>query len=110
MSDRESSRTHREFIKEIADNQQNIVWPGPPRNGRSVDKFLWRGSPNPTVVQRIGALLFGICYLISGIAFFGFARKERSWLIAAFGLGALLLGIKVCFNGLRKSRVRGRSE
>jgi hypothetical protein len=47
-----------DFLKEIENNQRNVVWPGPLVNGRGVDEFFWKGSPNPTTVQRVATLLF----------------------------------------------------
>ena len=43
------------FIADVERKQKNVVWPDPLVNSRGVDQFFWRGCPNPTVVQRIGA-------------------------------------------------------
>src|SRR5882762_6834178 len=65
------------FIDETRASQQNIVFPDTVRNGRSVDAFLWRGSPNPTPVQRIGAWMFGLVFMVCGVESFVIAVKER---------------------------------
>ena len=57
------------FLEEAKARQRNIVFPDTVRNGRAVDVFLWRGSPNPTLVQRIAAWMFGVALIISGLLF-----------------------------------------
>ena len=54
------------FIDQIKDKQRNTVWPGPLVNSRNADQFLWKGSSNPTVVQRIAALLLGFSFMSAG--------------------------------------------
>lgn len=46
------------FIEEVEGKHRNIVWPDPLVNSQTVDRFFCKGSPNPTVVQRIAAWLF----------------------------------------------------
>jgi hypothetical protein len=65
------------FIEETRASQRNIVFPDTVRNARSIDAFLWRGSPNPSLVQRIAAWMLGALFVCLGIAFFGVAIKER---------------------------------
>jgi hypothetical protein len=96
-----------EFTDDIRASQRNIVWPGPLVNSRGVDAFLWRGSPNPTAVQRIGAWLFGIvdtgCALIlAAIAW----HEGGSALILLGGMGILVfaLGAKTFSNGFAKRK------
>jgi hypothetical protein len=58
--------------------------------------FLWRGSPDATPVQRIGAWLFGLTFLGLGIAIFMLARQAESRLIGAVGLALIFLGLRLC--------------
>jgi predicted cobalt transporter CbtA len=51
--------------------------------------FLWRGSPDATLVQRIGAWLLGVTFLGLGIAILMLAREAGSRLIGAAGLSSL---------------------
>jgi len=90
------------FIDEIRQKQRNIVFPDTVRNARSVDAFLWRGSPNPTMVQRIGAWLFGLTLIGGGVLFLDLARTDGAlvFLIAAL---LLLLGARVCRNGFPRN-------
>ena len=92
----------KDFIDEIRERQSNTVYPDPVRNARGVDFFLWNGAPNPTLVQRIAAWLFGLTFIGYGIlspmlpnsGFF-------EWFLAA---GLFLLGAKVFRNGFPRNR------
>jgi len=93
-----SRRDDRKFVEEMAAKQRNILWPNTLVNSRAVDAFLWRGSPNPSIVQRIAACLPGLTFLTGGVALFSFARQEGSRFLGAFALGWILLGLKVGRN------------
>lgn len=43
-----SHRDLDDFLEESRQRQRNVVFPDTVRNARSVDAFLWKGSPNPT--------------------------------------------------------------
>lgn len=82
--------------------QQNLTWPNTRKNGRSVDEFLWKGSPNATLVQRAGVLLIGGFFACAGIAFFvnSWSHGEKvGVLISLIPLGG---GLKVASNAFRK--------
>ena len=95
------------FIDETRASQRNIVFPDTVRNGRAIDVFFWRGSPTPTLVQRIAAWMFGLVFIAQGFLFgtlaFHVGKKEDS--VVAFvvlGLMSLTLGaigIRVFRNG-----------
>jgi hypothetical protein len=99
------------FIDETRASQENIVFPDTVRNGRSVDVFLWRGSPNPTPVQRIGAWMFGLVFIGFGLEFLGVAVRERvkygfsiDVVIMVFmSLMFALLGLRTFRNGFPRS-------
>jgi hypothetical protein len=97
------------FIDDIRDRQRNILWQDSLVNSRSVDVFLWRGSPNPTMVQRVGAWLFGATFIGAGACLVSLAWMEGTWswgvvAIATFGLGSIAAGVKIFANGCRKHR------
>jgi hypothetical protein len=92
------------FIDETRAKQRNIVFPDTVRNARSVDVFLWRGSPNPSLVQRIAAWMFGLGFIGGGIEAFSLAFLSRSsfadvlFMVTMSVLG-LFVGIKIFRNG-----------
>jgi hypothetical protein len=101
----------RRFADEIQAKQRNILWPDTFRNGWSVASFLWKGSPSASLIQRMGAWLFGSVFLLCGIDFLDVAislarKKDASGLVSvviiAFGL--LLIGARVFHNGFRKHK------
>src|SRR5579862_9565643 len=91
--------------EEIRARQENIVWPGPLVNSRGVDEFLWKGSPNPTVIQRIAAWIFGLTFIGMAFALLALAWNLGGTAIVIFGGGALFslaLGVRHCWSGTVK--------
>ena len=99
----------KKFIEETRARQRNTIWPDPLVNSRGVDELIWNGSPNATIVQRIGVALFGLFDLGAGLVFLSFARKERSLLLVAISIGCLLLGTRVLLNAFTKNDRNKRS-
>jgi hypothetical protein len=89
------------FIEESSARQRNIVFPNTVRNGRSVDAFLWNGSPDPPLVQRIAAWMFGLSFLFMGFAFLaaGFVHRDDAWILGLLSIPCILLGLKIFRNG-----------
>ena len=96
-----------DFIDEPRASQRNIVFPDTVRNARAVDVFLWRGSPNPPLVQRIAAWMFGLTFVGLGLAFAPLAvqvlKIDGSWLgfvMAMFiSLSSVMVGIRMFRKG-----------
>ena len=107
---RRSGSNSRKLTAEIEARQRNIGWPDSVVNGRRVDEFLWKGSPNPTVVQRIGACLFGLAYLAAGSVMFWAAQEERLWLLIMISVGVILFGARLFRNGIRVIKQRKEPE
>jgi len=99
------------FIDDIRSKQRNIVFPDTVRNGRSVDVFLWNGSPDPPLVQRIVAWMFGLFFLaLAELSLFvmvlgahrGVAFGDRVvWILATLPVGSVCAyaGARVFRNG-----------
>ena len=95
------------FIDDVRTRQRNIVFPDTLRGGRSVDALLWKGSPNPSLVQRIAARVLGFLFVISGLMFLRFVAAVRdedgswigAWIIVLISASLVLAGIKIFRNG-----------
>ena len=93
------------FIDETRASQRNIVFPDTVRNGRSVDVFFWRGSPAPTLVQRIAAWMLGLTFIGNGLVLFGLAVRMRpeswgvSWIMTFGSFCSILIGMRTFRNG-----------
>ena len=103
------------FIEGIRARQRNIVFPDTVRNARSVDAFLWKGSPNPTLVQRIGAWMFGLSFTGVGAALCFLGIKGRPdedqsslgpWAAMLIGIFFVLVGARVFRNGFPRPEKR----
>jgi fructose-1,6-bisphosphatase/inositol monophosphatase family enzyme len=90
------------YIESVEARQRNTIWPDVLRGSRSVDELLWKGARDAPMVQRIGAVILGLTYLLIGLAFFAMALEQRKWFIGAavpiiFGVGGWFIR-----NALRK--------
>jgi hypothetical protein len=93
------------FIEESRSSQRNTVFPDTVRNARSVDAFLWRGSPDPPLVQRIGAWLFGLTFIAMGL--FGLwasfvTDRDYPWIFGLVSIPCVALGIRSFRNGFSR--------
>jgi uncharacterized membrane protein len=103
-------RNNHKFIDEYRSRQRNIVFPDTVRNGRLVDVFIWKGSPHPTLVQRIAAWMFGVFFIGFGLWNLSLdvkARIEEGFSIgvvfwASISVSFILLGIRVFRNGFTR--------
>jgi hypothetical protein len=87
------------FINKVRTKQQNVVWPGPLQNGRSIDDFLWKGSSHPPLVQRLGAWLIGVWSFMVGLFVLAITLQAKLWVWTFLGIGCMLLGGRIIFNG-----------
>ncbi len=88
------------FHAEVDRRQRSIIWPDTMINGSRIDGFLWKGSTDATIVQRVGAVIFGSFFGISSVVFLSFAERDRSIFLLLFSIFWLLIGWKVFANAL----------
>jgi hypothetical protein len=90
------------YLESVKESQKNTIWPDVLRGSRSVDELLWKGARDAPLVQRIGAIILGLTYLLIGLAFFAMALEQRKWFIGA--LVPIIFGVGGWFirNALRK--------
>jgi hypothetical protein len=88
------SRHHQDRLREEVElKQRNTVWPDTLRNALSVDEYLWKGNPKAPLVQRIGAVIWGVSFLVATVVF-GYLASHKSVgflyvFAAAIGYGGL---------------------
>ena len=88
------------FIDEIRARQRNIVFPDTVRNERPLFDFFWNGAHDPPMVQRIGARLFGLISVFSGLVIAALSmRSDGEWLGLAISLITVGVGIRIFRNG-----------
>jgi predicted tellurium resistance membrane protein TerC len=75
-------------------------------NSRGVDEFLWRGDPDAPPVQRMAAWIFGLAFMIVGLALLCIAHDKQSWIDIAVSLVSFLIGGKVFLNGFRRRKAK----
>jgi len=94
-----------QVIEEVRAKQRNTVWPDAMRNSRSVAAFLWKGSPNAPLVQRIGAWIFGLTYILIGLGWVDVAYERHSPVVGVLSIVWFVIGGKVFLNGFRRRKV-----
>ena len=100
-----------DYLKDIDNKQRNIIWPGPLVNSRGVDEFFWKGSPRPTMVQRIAAWLFGLA-LVAGallLLYLAWYAGGSAWVV--FGGTAVLfggMGVRYLWSGTFRRKTGSR--
>jgi hypothetical protein len=77
------------FIDETRARQRNIAFPDTLRNGRAVDVFLFKGSPNPPLVQRIAAWILGLLFIGIGLSLFEYLKVSDAEGGVAYALAML---------------------
>lgn len=90
------------FVEDFKAKQSNTLWPDTLKNSKGVDEFLWKGSPDAPLVQRIGAWIFGLTFILLGFAFVDIAYEKHSAFDLVFSSIWFLIGGKVFLNGFRK--------
>ena len=83
-------------------------------NSSSVDGFLWKGSENAPLVQRIGAWIFGFFFMLMGVVFIEIDREiedyRKSILAVIVGVAFFMVGIKVFRNGFRRRKAKTSND
>lgn len=101
-------------LEDAKQKQSNTLWPDAFRNSRSVDEFLWKGSPDAPLVQRIGACIFGLTFMLSGVGFVEIDREitpdRKSIVLVIVGVLFFGAGLKVFLNGFRRRKSRNTQD
>jgi hypothetical protein len=100
------SEPEQRLAQELAQKQRNTAWPDTLVNSRGVDEFLWRGSPDAPLVQRIAAWLFGIVFVLVGAAWLVAAYQKHWWGICLLSIVWFYVGGRVFLNGFKRHRTR----
>ena len=92
--------------------QENTVWPNYIANTQGVNEFFLKGSANPTPVQRIGAWLFGLTFILGGfgLMFIAVHRQGSQWPGWVVAVGLWALGGWTCYNGSRKRKIAAHTK
>jgi hypothetical protein len=94
MKDKTENLGQKRLIEEIEAKQSNTLWPDATNNSRSVDEFFWKGDPNAPLVQRMGAWIFGLTFILMGLGLFDIAYEKQDRLTGVISLIPFLLAAK----------------
>ena len=90
------------YIESVKARQRNLIWPDVLRGGRSVDELLWKGARDAPLVQRIGAVILALAYVIVALAFISMAVEQGKWFIGAFAAILFIVAGWFIRNALRR--------
>lgn len=110
MKRRTEISKQKRFVEEMRAKQSNTVWPDPLINSRGVDEFLWKGSADAPLIQRMAAWMFGLFFILGGVAFLDVAHKKQSWLFGLLSIGWFLVGGKVFLNGFKRRKAKSSGQ
>ena len=94
-------KTGQDFIAEVKTRQRNIVFPETVANGRRVDELFWKGSPDATVLQRVGMGLFGMAFVVMGLVLLSYLKAE-GWGYIIWSWVPLVFGARLLRNAFRR--------
>lgn len=97
-------------IEDVKAKQRNIVFPDTVRNSRNVDAYFLRGSPDAPLVQRMGAWIFGVFFLLCGLVCLDLARKSHSWADIIYSVAGFLIGGKLLLSGFRRRKSKAHKD
>jgi hypothetical protein len=80
-------------IEDVKARQRNTTWPDVLRGGRSVDEFLWKGARDAPMVQRVGAVLLALAYVLVALFFIGRATSGGEWFSGVVGVLLIIIGV-----------------
>lgn len=106
MKTRTEPQNRERLVEEIKAKQRNTIWPDTLVNSQGVNEFLWKGSPDAPLVQRIAAWLFGIVFILCGVGWLAVAYEKDWWGIGLLSIVWFFVGVKVFLNGFRRHRTR----
>jgi hypothetical protein len=104
-----------QLIEPVKNKQRNTVWPDTLLNSRGVDEYLWKGSSDAPLVQRIGAVVFGVAFMLGSVGLIEADREttpdRKSIVVVILGVAFFAVGLKVLLNGLRwRKRKTGNTQ
>ena len=94
------------LVEQVKAKQRNIVWPDTMINGRGVDEFLWKGSPDAPLVQRMAAWVFGFFFVLGSFVWLDAAFQRHSVIVGLLSIAWFLVGGKVFLNGFRRRKAK----
>jgi len=86
---------HDPLCDDVELRQRNTVWPDTMRNGMIVDGYLWKGNPKAPLVQRIGAGVFGIAFLMFAVMLGYMAARASLWPLYLLAAACAYLGSRL---------------
>ena len=88
--------------EDIERRQSNTVWPDSMRNAANVDGYLWNGNPKAPTVQRAGAVIFGLMFLVFAAMFVYIAVNVHFPLLYLFTVALGYIGFRTLRNAFQR--------
>jgi hypothetical protein len=90
------------IVEDLTVRQRNTTWPHVLRGGRAVDEYLWKGAKDAPMVQRVGAFILALAYLVVALFFIGWTSNGGGWLSGLFSLCLIAVGAKIVHSAAQR--------
>ena len=88
-------------VEDVAARQRNTTWPHVLRGGKAVDEYLWKGAKDAPPVQRIGAIILALAYLMMAIVFISWTFEGGGWPSALVSVCLIAAGAKIVHSAAK---------
>jgi hypothetical protein len=92
-----------DLTRELESRQRNTTHPDLLANASNADSLMWHGSRRITKVQRLGVGLFGLAFVLSGVALFNVMFHVGARIFLVIPAGFCGVGGKLLWNAFRKN-------
>jgi hypothetical protein len=93
-------------ISEFEDERPNAAVAEKLLRRHEVDEPLFKGDLDASMVQRIGALVFGAFFILAGVTFAMLSFEKHNWIIGIPSIASFLLGGRMVQMRLNASVLR----
>jgi hypothetical protein len=93
---------HDPLREDVERRQRNTVWPDSMRNAMVVDGYLWKGNPKAPTVQRVGAAIFGVVFILFAAAAAYLANYGNLKPLYLFTIASGYVGFRMLRNAFKR--------
>lgn len=106
MRIKEDRQKRKKEVSEFLAEQKNLARADTLLRSHRIDEPLIKGAPNAPLVQRVGACVFGLFFILAGVVFLNLGFQKTSWALWIFAVGWFLVGGRMLWNAARRPKAK----
>ena len=110
MTSKEETQKRKKEVREFLAEQRNVARSETLLRSHGAEEPLFKGSPNAPLVQRIGAFVFGLFFILAGVVFLTLGFQRYSLILGLFAIGWFLVGGRVLWNAFRRPEAKSSNR